>query len=74
MYQLHTTSNQWNLVINYELICLQIKRKMKKKKEKKQKMQLIYNIELSNVVRGRWKVYFLILLKSPIGAILRSEK
>ena len=47
---------------------------MKKKKEKKQKMQLIYNIELSNVVRGRWKVYFLILLKSPIGAILRSEK
>ena len=47
---------------------------MKKKKEKKQKMQLIYNIELSNVVRGRWKVYFLILLKSPIGAILRSKK
>ena len=37
MYQLQTTSNQWNLVINYELICLQIKRKMKKKKEKKAK-------------------------------------
>ena len=30
MYQLQTTSNQWNLVINYELVCLQIKRKMEK--------------------------------------------
>ena len=62
MYQLQTTSNQWNLVINYELICLQIKREMKKRKEKKEKMQLIYNIELSNVVRRRYVSLFMCFL------------